>query len=245
MGDPALNPGYDVIAFGAHPDDLEAVMGGTTVKLVRKGLSVLFVDLCQGEPARHAARGERHKQAVKAAEILGVERKTLTLQDRLISDSTDARLEVARLLREHRPRMVFTTAGSGVHPDHKAITEIVTHGVFYARLPKWDEVPGGEQLRDTQPFEIQRLFFGHCRMEPAWNRFDFAVDVTDVYERKIAALGAYESVFSGDQATLLDKYKAEDRYIGSLVGVEYAEAFRSRSPLLVDDPEVFLKTRFG
>jgi LmbE family N-acetylglucosaminyl deacetylase len=73
MGDPALNASYDVIAFGAHPDDLEAVMGGTTVKLVRKGLSVLFVDLCEGEPARHAAHGERHKQAVRAAEILGVE----------------------------------------------------------------------------------------------------------------------------------------------------------------------------
>jgi LmbE family N-acetylglucosaminyl deacetylase len=74
-----------VIAFGAHPDDLEAVMGGTSVKLVRSGFSVLFVDLCDGEPTRHAARGERHKQAVKAAGILGVERTTLTLQDRLIT----------------------------------------------------------------------------------------------------------------------------------------------------------------
>jgi bacillithiol biosynthesis deacetylase BshB1 len=245
MGDPALNPGYDVIAFGAHPDDLEAVMGGTAVKLVRKGLSVLFVDLCEGEPARHAARGERHKQAVKAAEILGVERTTLTLQDRLIRDTVEARVQVARLLREYRPRIVFTTAGGGVHPDHKAVTEIVTRGVFYARLPKWDEVPGGEQLGSTEPHEINRLFFGHCRMEPAWDRFDFAVDVTDVYERKLAALGVYESVFSGDQATLLDKYKAEDRYIGSLVGVQYAEAFRSRSPLLVESPELFLRTRYG
>jgi LmbE family N-acetylglucosaminyl deacetylase len=141
--------------------------------------------------------------------------------------------------------MVFTTAGAGVHPDHKAITEIVTHGVFYARLPKWEKVPGGEQLAGTESHEIDRLFFGHCRMEPAWNRFDFAVDVSEIYERKIAALGVYESVFSGDQATLLDKYKAEDRYVGSLVGVQYAEAFRSRSPLLVDNPDVFLKTRFG
>lgn len=70
---------YDVIAFGAHPDDLEVVMGGTSAKLVRKGLSVLFVDLCEGEPARHAGRGERHVQAIKAAGILGVERTTLTL----------------------------------------------------------------------------------------------------------------------------------------------------------------------
>jgi len=236
---------HDVVAFGAHPDDLEAVLGGTAVKLVRKGLSVLFVDLCEGEPARHAARGERHKQAVQAAEILGVDRTILALQDRLIRDTVEARLQVARLLREHRPRMVFTTAGAGVHPDHKAVTEIITGGVFYSRLPKWEDISGGESLRGTEPHEIQRLFFGHCRMEPAWDRFDFAVDVSDLYDLKVAALRAYESVFSGDQATLLDKYDAEDRYIGSLVGVPAAEAFRSRSPLLVEDPEVFLKTRFG
>ena len=236
---------YDVIAFGAHPDDLEVVMGGTAVTLVRKGLSVLFVDLCEGEPTRHAARGERHKQALAAAAILGVDRQTLTLQDRLITDTVEARLSVARLLREYRPRMVFTTLGSGVHPDHKAITDIVVNGVFYARLPKWEEIPAGEALKDTDPHEIERFFFGHCRMEAAWERFDFAVDVSDVYDAKMEAIRAYESVFSGDQATLLDKYNAEDRYVGSLVGVKYAEAFRSRTPLLVEAPDVCRKTRFG
>jgi hypothetical protein len=85
----------------------------------------------------------------------------------------------------------------------------------------------------------------------AWNwrgrrsTFDFAVDVTAVYERKLEALTVYESVFSGSQAELLDKYTAEDRYIGSLVGVRYAEAFKSRSPLLVADPEAFAPSRFG
>jgi len=69
--------------------------------------------------------------------------------------------------------------------------------------------------------------------------------VTDVYEEEVAALRAYESVFSGDQATLLEKYNAEDRYVGSLVGVRYAEAFRSRSPLLVAGPDVFFPARFG
>ncbi len=236
---------YDAIAFGAHPDDLEVVMGGTAVKLVRKGLSVLFVDLCDGEPARHAPRGERGAQAARAAKILGVGRATLMLQDRAISDTVGARIQVARLLRTHRPRLVLTTSGSGVHPDHKAVTDIVTHGVFYARLPKWDEVAGGEVLSETDPHEIDRLFFGHCRMEPAWDRFDFAVDVSDVYETKLAAVQVYDSVFRGDQAGLLDKYNAEDRYVGSLVGVRYAEAFRARTPLLVDDPDVFLKTRFG
>ena len=236
---------YDVIAFGAHPDDLEVVIGGTAVKLVNKGMAVLFVDLCDGEPTRYGAPGERHLQAQKAAEILGVQRTTLRLRDRLIVDSVDSRLQVAQLIRQYRPRMVFTTAGAGIHPDHAATTDIVVHGAFYARLPKWEEIDVAECLKGTQPHEIDRLFFGHCRMELPWKRFDFAVDVTDVYDRKMTAAQAYASVFKGPQAGLLDQYDAEDRYTGSLVGVRYAEAFRSRSPLLVDSPDVFHKTRFG
>ena len=86
---------------------------------------------------------------------------------------------------------------------------------------------------------------GHCRMEAPWHCFDFAVDVSAVYEKKLAALAAFESVFSGDQATLLERCGAEDRCVGSLVGARYAEAFRSRSPLLVEDPTLFDKIRFG
>jgi LmbE family N-acetylglucosaminyl deacetylase len=236
---------YDVLAFGAHPDDLEAVLGGTAAKLVAKGRSVLFVDMCDGEPTRHGERGHRAVQAARAATILGVERHTLPLRDRLIQDTLDARLAVARLIRLHKPRLVFTTAGSGVHPDHAAVTDIVVGGVFYARLPRWEQIADGELLAGTDPHEIERLFFGHCRMEPAWPSFDFAVDVTAVYERKVEALSAYASVFSGAQADLVDKYTAEDRYVGSLVGVRYAEAFKARSPLIVADPEAFGPSRFG
>ena len=236
---------YDVLAIGAHPDDVEVVMGGTVFKLSASGLKVLFVDLCDGEPARHAEGGVRREQGEQAAEILGADRVTLEFQDRFIQDTLEARIAIAALIRKHRPRYVFTTEGSGIHPDHKAVTGIVTNGVFYARLPKWDEVPGGEALAPSAPHQIDRLFFGHCRMEAPWDRFDFAVDVTAVYEKKLAALARYESVFSGDQAVLLDRYSAEDRYVGSLVGVQYAEAFRARTPLLVPDPALFLKVRYG
>ncbi|HYU77900.1 MAG TPA: PIG-L family deacetylase [Vicinamibacterales bacterium] len=187
-----------VVAFGAHPDDLEVVLGGTAAKLVRSGMTVLFVDLCDGEPARYAVRGIRQRQAEQAATILGVRRTTMPLQDRFIRDSLKARLAVARLIRLHKPRLVFTTAGAGVHPDHAAATNIVVGGVFYARLPKWDEVTEGKVLEGTEPHEIERLFFGHCRMEPPWAGFDFAVDVSDVYAEKMRAVTVYESVFSGD-----------------------------------------------
>jgi N-acetylglucosamine malate deacetylase 1 len=237
---------FDVLAFGAHPDDVEVAMGGTIAKLSDKGLTTLLVDLCDGEPTRHASRGARQCQAAEAARILGATRLTLDFADRLIQDTVEARLEVARLIRVHRPRYVFTTKGSGIHPDHQAVTDIVVNGVFYARLPKWDEVNGASgAIEGTEPHEIDRLFFARCRMEPAWRSVDFTVDVSDLYERKQAAIAAYASVFQGDQARLVERYAAEDQYYGSLLGVRYAEPFQARSPLLVSDPAAFTKVPFG
>ena len=235
----------DVLAFGAHPDDLEVAMGGTAAKLALQGLRVLFVDLTDGEPARYAQPRVRRDQAARAAAALGVERVVLDGRDRLLTDSLEMRLSIARLIRIHRPQVVFGTAGDGVHPDHRALTELVVNGVFYARLPNWDRVEGGRALDGTDPHEVDRLFFAHCRMERAWDHFDFAVDVSQVYEQKLAAIALYDSVFQGDQTKLLDRYRAEDQYIGSLVGVPFAEPFRARSPLLVDTPTLFQKVRFG
>lgn len=236
---------YDVLAIAAHPDDIEVAMGGTAAKLSHQGFRLLIVDLCGGEPTRHAPPGERKKQARRAAEILGVDRVMLDFQDRLIQDTLEARLQVAGLIRRYRPKWVFTTTLCGIHPDHKAVTEIAEAAVFYARLPKWDQVPGGEQLADTDPWEIDRLFFYYCRMEPTWDRFDFAIDVTPFYEQKQRAMAAYTSIFSGAQKRMPASVEYADRYFGSLVGVQYAEVFRHRSPVVVDDLAVFGKAKFG
>jgi LmbE family N-acetylglucosaminyl deacetylase len=167
------------------------------------------------------------------------------MQDRLIEDTVEARLKVAQLIRLHRPRWVFATTHCAVHPDHRALSTIAEGAVFYARLPKWDQVPGGESLAATDPWEIGRLFFYYCRMEPGWDRFDFAVDVTAQYQKKKEAVAAYEAVFSGRQAGFTDRVESADRYFGSLVGVEYAEIFRCRSPLLVNDLAAVGNARFG
>ncbi|MBX6342489.1 MAG: GlcNAc-PI de-N-acetylase, partial [Thermomicrobiaceae bacterium] len=163
-------------------------------------------------------------------------------QDRLIQDSIPARLAVARVIRERRPRWVFSTAGACVHPDHAAMEGIARAAVFYARLGHWDRVPGGELLARTEPWEVERLFFPHCKMEPAWSEFAFAVDVSDVYPLKREALAQYRSIFRVDEEDrLLSLYEAEDAYLGRVLGVRYAEAFRAQSPLLVADPTVFLR----
>ena len=233
---------YDFLVITAHPDDAEVQMGGTIAKLTRARQHGLIVDLCDGEPADYAAPGVRREQAAHAAAILGADRLILDQQDRFITDNLPTRLTLARLIREHQPKIVFGTTGACIHPDHAAVGPFVTAAVFYPRLQNWDRVPGGESLAGTEPWIVSRLFFPHCKMEPAWGgEFAFAVDVSDTYALKQRALAEYKSLFqvdNGDQ--LLELYEAEDVHMGRLFGIAYAEVFRSHSPLLVSDPTVFL-----
>jgi len=230
---------YDAFVLSAHPDDAESQMGGTVVKLSEKGQRILMVDLTDGEPTEFAEPGIRAKQANEAARILGVERMSLGLQDRLLSDNMETRLRVARLIREHRPRWVYSIGEACVHPDHAVMVGLSRAAVFLARLVQWERVPGGELLADQDPWAIERLFFPHCKMEPPWSDFAFAVDVSAVYERKRQALAAYQSIFRPTDDRLLALYEAEDHYYGRMLGVAYAEIFRSAAPLLVEDPTMF------
>ena len=229
---------YDVLVISAHPDDAEVQMGGTIAKLTDDGQRVLLVDLCDGEPSDFAAPGVRAEQARRAAAHLGADRTFLDGQDRFIADTPVLRLALAQLIREHRPRLVFATTDACVHPDHAAVGSLASASVFYARLDHWDRVPGGAALAESQPCPIERLFFPHCKMEPAWGHdFAFAVDVSATYARKRAALAEYGSIFNvEDGDRLLTLYEAEDAYVGRLFNVAYAEAFKSQSPLLVASP---------
>jgi N-acetylglucosamine malate deacetylase 1 len=137
--------------------------------------------------------------------------------------------------------MVFGPTGACIHSDHMAVTPLVTSAVFYARLKNWDRVPGGDILAATKPWEIQRLFFPHCKMESSWGDFASAIDGSGTYSLKKKALGEYSSIFNlHDGNQLLELFEAEDAHMGRLFGVAYAEVFKSHSPLMVADPTVFL-----
>jgi LmbE family N-acetylglucosaminyl deacetylase len=236
---------YDALVIAAHPDDAETQMGGTLAKLSEKGQRILLVDLTDGEPTEFAEPGVRARQANEAARLLGVERLSLGLQDRLLTDMMETRLQVAQLIREHRPRFVYGTGEACVHPDHAAAVGLTRAAVFLARLGQWERVPGGELLAGQEPWAVERLFFPHCKMEPPWGEFAFAVDVSAVYERKRQALAVYQSIFQVRGDRLLALYEAEDQYYGRMLGVAYAEIYRSAAPLLVEDPTVFLPAIHG
>ncbi len=231
---------YDALVIAAHADDAETQMGGTLAKLSDRGQRILLVDLTDGEPTEFAEPGVRAAQALEAARILGVDRCNLGLRDRLLQDTPETRLELARLIRVHRPRWVYTTGEACVHPDHATTVTLTRAAVFLARLGQWDRVSGAESLSEQEPWIVERLFVPHCKMEPPWSEFAFAVDVSGVYERKRQALAAYTSVFApAEEDRLLALYEAEDQFYGRLLGVRYAEIFRSAAPLLVADPTVF------
>ena len=236
---------YDALVISAHPDDAESQMGGTLAKLSKKGQRLLLIDLTDGEPTEFAEHGVRAQQADEAARILGVERLSLDLQDRFVTDTTETRLKLAMLIREHRPRWIYSTGEACVHPDHAAIVGLVRAAILLSRLGQWDRVPGGELLAKQEPWVVERLFFPHCKMEPPWIAFAFAVDVSNVYALKRQALAAYQSIFRAKDDRLLALYEAEDQYYGRQLGVAYAEIFRSAAPLLVEDPTVFYPVSQG
>ena len=232
---------YDMLIIAAYPDDAEVQMGGTIAKLTRAGRRILIVDLCDGEPADYAPQGARREQALRAANILGTDR-VLPGPSGPLHHGCHPHPPGPRPLDPGTPPANGVWDNRGLHsPGSCRGRAARNRGSFLRSAQELESGPGGETLVDTEPWEIQRLFFPHCKMEPAWGDFAFAVDVSETYALKKKALAEYSSIFTvntGDQ--LLELYEAEDAHMGRLFGVAYAEVFESHSPLLVTDPTVFL-----
>src|ERR1700686_2680522 len=133
----------DLIAVGAHPDDVEIACGGTLARLVQQGFRVGIVDLTDGEPTPASPGPEgRLAEAPRAAETLGVQvRVLLDLPNRRLFDSFEARVALAKVFRRYRPRLVlgFGEKTPLASPDHWQAMQITDAAVFYSRLTKWDE----------------------------------------------------------------------------------------------------------
>src|SRR5213592_1353236 len=155
----------DVIAVGAHPDDVEIACGGTLAKLVKQGYSVGIVDLTDGEPTPESPGPEvRLAEAKRAAEILGASvRVTLDLPNRRLFDTFEARILLAKEFRKYRPKIVigFGDKTPLASPDHWQAMLITDAAVFYSRLTKWDE-----QFDNLAVHAIQSQVYFRLAFEP-------------------------------------------------------------------------------
>src|SRR5258708_6202704 len=129
----------DVLAFGAHPDDVEIAMGGTLLSLKSQGANVVGCHLTDGEPPRFGNRKPRLKEAEKAARVLKLDNYLiLPLKNRELQDPLPARRKVAEVIRRFRPAMIFAPYWVDAHPDHWAASELVQASRFWAKLVKTD-----------------------------------------------------------------------------------------------------------
>lgn len=217
----------DVLAVGAHPDDVEIGMGGAIACFVREGLKVGILDVTNGEPTPYGTPERRAEEAAKAAEILGVAcRRTLTVPNRYVQDTIGNRKRIAEVFREWRPRTVFAPYWEDAHPDHIAVSRLVDAARFYAKLVKTDMA--GEPF---YPPKVLYYFCSHWRLHP---KPSFILDVTPGFETKMAAVEAYTSqLVEGrpDPAAIFFGIRTRGRYWGQLIGAEYGEPFASREEI--------------
>lgn len=224
----------DIVCVGAHPDDVEIGMGGTVAGLVRRGLSVVIVDLTNGEPTPHGTPELRAEESARAARILGVQRVTLDLPNRYLFDTVEARTALAEVLREHAPATMFVPFPEDAHPDHLAASNIALAARFYAKFTKTSM--RGEP---HYPVRVYHYMAVHLRLvrEPS-----FVVDISQDLPAKLEAIGAYESQFSANpkNAGLTDMIELNARMWGASARVAAGEPFFAIEPLGVSAPESLL-----
>lgn len=233
----------DVMAVGAHPDDVEIGCGGTLARLVSLGYKVGIVDLTDGEPTPHSSGPEqRMREARSAAEVLGVTtRITLDLPNRRLFDNFESRVALATLFRKHRPRMVigFGEETPLASPDHWQAKLITDAAVFYSRLTKWNEHFGGlaEHTIPTQLY-YSLAFYSLTLPEAAGH---VVSDITDTLETKIASVRAYASQFPPAKGHIFDRLRAIAVQYGLAAGFGAGELFFSPRVLGTRDLMKFVR----
>ncbi len=227
----------DLIAVGAHPDDVEIACGGTLARLARKGYAVGIVDLTDGEPTPHSPGPEvRLAEANRAAEILGVvSRINLNLPNRRLFDNFDARVALAKVFRRQKPKVVVGFGGKTVlaSPDHYQAMLITDAAVFYSRLTKWDEYFDGLA---THTISNQLSFPIALHGLDLPDAAGYIVgDIGSTLETKLQAIRCYETQFPASKAGLFKAVEAMNRYQGLTAGFEAGEVFMTHRSVGLDD----------
>jgi bacillithiol biosynthesis deacetylase BshB1 len=234
----------DVLAFGPHPDDVELTMGGTMLKLASMGYRTAIVDLTAGEMGTRGSREIRAEEAAEAARLLEASvRRNLDLGDGRLTVDTKSKKAVVEIIRELKPRLVFTNHWENAHPDHSASGYLVEEAAYLAGLARFDAE--GEPHR---PNRVIYYLLPH-KVPPS-----FIVDISEFYEGKMRAVGAYRSQLHDgsshdagviiNQPGFLGKIESKLRYYGTLIDAEYGEPFYVREALKVDDPLAFFDRPF-
>ena len=229
----------DILAFGAHPDDVELGCAGTILKEVALGKKVGIVDLTRGELGTRGSAEIRDKEAAAAAAILGVSvRENLAFLDGFFVNDEAHQLEIIKMIRKYQPEIVLCNAVDDRHIDHPKGSQLVSDACFLSGLIRIATSLDGEEQKAWRPKVVYHYM--------QWKNLvpDFVVDITGYVEQKTAAILAYSSQFYDPNSkepespisskNFLESLNYRSRDLGRLTGLEHAEGFTAERYLAVN-----------
>ena len=239
LGGPGGSTGtLDVIAVGAHPDDVEIGCGGTLSLLAARGARIGIVDLTDGEPTpRSSGPEERTAEARAAARALGVvHREHLGFPNRRLFDGFEIRVALARVFRRHRPRLVLGLGDRTplASPDHAQTLAITEAAVFYSRLCKWDDVFDGLPVHTVA--QLLTYFLTPSIPQIPTGHFPLVVDIAGHLDRKLESIASYRSQFPPEKTHVLTRVRAAAEVIGAMAGCGAGELLASSRVPSTNDP---------
>ncbi len=226
----------DLLAIAPHRDDAELTCGGTLLVARAQGYRTGIVDLTEGEMGTRGSAELRAAEAEAAAHVLGLSvRENLSLPDAGITNTPATRLALARVLRRLRPQMVIAPALRGRHPDHHVTAQLVRDACFIAGLAKADP--------DTPPHRPRKVLHAITYREDN-EKPTFVVDISAVFEEKLAAIRCYASQFDGatqagevypNGEPLHELVRHQSAHYGTLIRARYGEPFWTSETVAVAD----------
>jgi len=217
--------GVDLLAVGAHPDDVDMIVGGTLAKLAHRGKEIVILDLTRGEMATRGTPEQRAKEAQEAARVLGVKKRIgLDLGDGRLQDNEESRRQVIEVIREFRPTVVMGHYWEDLHPDHVAAGSIMRSVMYPAGFAHYPAA--GEPFRPSEFL----YFMAHFLFTPS-----FVVDISEFHAKKMEAVTCFGSQLFAEgsrepptgisQPGFLKKLEGRARHFGSLIDQEFGEPF--------------------
>ena len=230
----------DILAFGAHPDDVELGCGATLAKEIASGSKVGIVDLTRGELGTRGSAELRAVEAKNAAAILGVSvRENLHFADGFFENNKLHQLEIIKMIRKYQPEIVICNAIEDRHIDHGRGSKLVSDACFLSGLIKIETQIDGQNQKEWRPKQVYH-YIQWKNIEP-----DFVVDVTGFIDVKKEAILAYSSQFYDPKSdepetpitskNFLDSITYRSRDLGRIIGVEHAEGFTSERYVAVEN----------
>ena len=230
----------DILAFGAHPDDVEISASGTILKSISEGKTVSIIDLTQGELGTRGSIQTRAKESSEASKILGINKRVnLNLKDGFIDSSDSSIQSVIEQIRRFKPEIVLANAIDDRHPDHGKAAKLVSDACYLSGLRKiksqWE---GSEQVAHRPRLVLHYI-------QDYYIKPDFVIDVSDFVDLKMQAIQAYNSQFFNPESSepntpissedFFDFLKGRMKDFGRPVNYKYAEGFTVNRLIGVND----------